>query len=968
VSIYNIKNIKQKIKNIKQKIKNIKEKIKNIKKIKQKIKNIKENIKKKQQQYKMIAVDSKTTTPNKSKKLLILGHYDGLYKEIILSLFPNDEILFIRYSDLSRFNPNDYYCLIMISDANYSFDSFFTNFVSILTKFTGPKIAFNIFIQNKKYIRHFDHIFTPDYYSLSTLQSILGSQRVHYSPDILLSYSPPNLSTNPNRKKIGIFISQPNSHMIQDVKTFVNSISNDYTIQIYSKENLFSRSKFIVTDLNTYTFKELIQILNSLDFVICTTYSVLLLSIIVKKKFMHISDDYKSLSLFKQMSLLNYHPSQNTNIYSLYLKIISDSDIINTHVQNFLSLQLNISSQISSLIQPYRIGLKQYIINYVEETKNYHNSARLLNYYILGYIDILSLDVIINKLKFDVPQGIDESIQYLKQLHEDSLISYPIKRISHGDWKQCFHLNCDRISDISLFVRLEDYHSYKNAHYGLGAWFQSCQELSKLNSKTNDGNNNGIFCDMYLDQTFHWRKTYNSYLGLIPYTFPWCGFIHHTANTSYSDYNTKILFDIPEFIQSLYTCVKLFVLSEPLAEYVRTRLSALPYSSHITVHTLMHPVANPTKYFSIKKYNKNINKKLINIGTWMRNPFTIYSLNVPIQKAILIGKDMLDHLPPQPINIIYSGPKQTTTPDTYVLENSISILSFTESNITTDENPDTFDPVSLYNPNNNFDPVSLYNPNNNFDPISLYNPNNNFDPISLYNPNPDHEFKTSTLNHDSIQITEIQDTLNPPQNFNETLQINSNKNPLDTNSQDKKPCRDKKHSARWLKMFIEWLHEKNISVERYDDGNLYINDTGLDLNNMSEEEKYVKNLEFVHDLNIQVNDMINNVIEIPFQSDENYDMLLDKNVVFLNLVDAAAVNTVLECIIRRTPIIINKIPGTVALLGENYPSYYTNVQQIPNLLSKENIIQTTQYLSQKQTSKIEQFINQIQQLTPQNIF
>jgi hypothetical protein len=38
-------------------------------------------------------------------------------------------------------------------------------------------------------------------------------------------------------------------------------------------------------------------------------------------------------------------------------------------------------------------------------------------------------------------------------------------------------------------------------------------------------------------------------------------------------------------------------------------------------------------------------------------------------------------------------------------------------------------------------------------------------------------------------------------------------------------------------------------------------------------------------------------------------------------VDASAVNTLLECVIRNTPIIVNKIPAIVEILGENYPLY-----------------------------------------------
>jgi len=57
-------------------------------------------------------------------------------------------------------------------------------------------------------------------------------------------------------------------------------------------------------------------------------------------------------------------------------------------------------------------------------------------------------------------------------------------------------------------------------------------------------------------------------------------------------------------------------------------------------------------------------------------------------------------------------------------------------------------------------------------------------------------------------------------------------------------------------------------------------------------------------------------------NNEKYDHFLSENIVFLKLVDAAAVNTVIECIVRCTPIIINKLPAISELLGENYPLYF----------------------------------------------
>ena len=77
---------------------------------------------------------------------------------------------------------------------------------------------------------------------------------------------------------------------------------------------------------------------------------------------------------------------------------------------------------------------------------------------------------------------------------------------------------------------------------------------------------------------------------------------------------------------------------------------------------------------------------------------------------------------------------------------------------------------------------------------------------------------------------------------------------------------------------------------------------------------------------------------------QEYDELLSTNIVFINLFDAAANNTVVECIIRNTPIIVNKVEGVVDYLGENYPLYFTNLDEIHDLLNLDKIISAHQYL------------------------
>lgn len=78
---------------------------------------------------------------------------------------------------------------------------------------------------------------------------------------------------------------------------------------------------------------------------------------------------------------------------------------------------------------------------------------------------------------------------------------------------------------------------------------------------------------------------------------------------------------------------------------------------------------------------------------------------------------------------------------------------------------------------------------------------------------------------------------------------------------------------------------------------------------------------------------------------EEYDELLTQNIAFLDLFDAAANNTVVECIVRNTPLLVNKVGGVIDYLGEDYPLYYKDHSEIQSLLTVEKIREGYEYLA-----------------------
>jgi len=77
---------------------------------------------------------------------------------------------------------------------------------------------------------------------------------------------------------------------------------------------------------------------------------------------------------------------------------------------------------------------------------------------------------------------------------------------------------------------------------------------------------------------------------------------------------------------------------------------------------------------------------------------------------------------------------------------------------------------------------------------------------------------------------------------------------------------------------------------------------------------------------------------------DEYDDFLEKNIVFIDLVDSAANNTVLECIVRNTPIILNRTPGVLEYLGTEYPLYFRKLNEVAGLLTIKKLQAAHDYL------------------------
>jgi len=98
---------------------------------------------------------------------------------------------------------------------------------------------------------------------------------------------------------------------------------------------------------------------------------------------------------------------------------------------------------------------------------------------------------------------------------------------------------------------------------------------------------------------------------------------------------------------------------------------------------------------------------------------------------------------------------------------------------------------------------------------------------------------------------------------------------------------------------------------------------------------------------------------------DDYDDMLSKNIVFINLLNASACNTLIECVVRNTPILINRLEAVEEILGPNYPFYYDSIQEAGELATDINKIKETHiYLTKldKTNLSIKTFITEFEKI------
>ncbi|MGE0449788.1 MAG: glycosyltransferase family 2 protein [Vicinamibacterales bacterium] len=138
----------------------------------------------------------------------------------------------------------------------------------------------------------------------------------------------------------------------------------------------------------------------------------------------------------------------------------------------------------------------------------------------------------------------------------------------------------------------------------------------------------GVWVDAFVEHTF-------DSAGTAPgpaHERPWVGFLHNPPNMPdwfVSSQSPQHLLVSDAFRSSLRHCLGLFCLSEHLAAWWRARVDA-------PIDVVRLPTGEPAAAFSLERFSGNAQKRIVQIGSWLRKLHAIHYLPVRrLQRAIV---------------------------------------------------------------------------------------------------------------------------------------------------------------------------------------------------------------------------------------------------------------------------------------------------------------------------------------------
>lgn len=621
------------------------------------------------------------------KRLLVLGFYDKgnlgdeMFQETLPLLVPDFNCYFSATDDFK--GVVDEYDAVICGAGDIFNEYFMSKIEQILMTsrnvykkpvyILGMGIPYPSMFQTH-YLSLFDHVFLRETTDLPELTRRIGGRYAHALPDMAFLKKP--LAWTPARasaKSIGVFLAQPMRvaegyiDSVVELLEHVSQFGNLKFIRFNCSDNPKEDDKFIqndienllrfkgitvYNDLTVYTTDQVLEMMTEFDFAICARFHAHIYATIVGCPFISIATTRKVELFLKEEGL---HLALNTkgDYINLFNQVWEQRLPFSGKLQfiarrNHGRLQ---TRQINNLL--LRKSRRPKDVNTFEELDRnfiFESASKLLSRF-TGY-DVTGESSDVSSITDSAASKVAAHICFEITKNPGSKYEWgTIQNIKTKPWELREMINWI-IEDVNKeklreFPKLDlDFYD-QNGLNGLhrAGWQYALTYLRILNT------NRGVLCDTFADRTFLWGRWSLSEAGILPYTGMWIGFIHHTPNREHTDNNCWEMIKSTEFLQSLPTCRGIICLSEYLSQWFRDRFKELKVN--IPVVTLFHPTLFVDIKWNPLKVDWSGNIKLVNIGAWYRNPFSIYQINVPpqIQKISLKGPKMDDYFPPPSITL-----------------------------------------------------------------------------------------------------------------------------------------------------------------------------------------------------------------------------------------------------------------------------------------------------------------------------
>ncbi|WP_413167423.1 hypothetical protein ACL6C3_12145 [Capilliphycus salinus ALCB114379] len=172
-----------------------------------------------------------------------------------------------------------------------------------------------------------------------------------------------------------------------------------------------------------------------------------------------------------------------------------------------------------------------------------------------------------------------------------------------------------------------------NCDYGIhrSGWSYVINSLKPLHHPS------GIFVDGFIERKFCWGDNPGeAQNNPTPYQEPWVGFIHvppRVPKWFHYEQAPQSIFKTQLWQESLPYCQGLFCLSEYHKLWLEKRLD-------VPIISLFHPTEIPSNKFDFENFLANSDKKIVQIGWWLRKLNSIYCLPTQkLRKAILMKNE-----------------------------------------------------------------------------------------------------------------------------------------------------------------------------------------------------------------------------------------------------------------------------------------------------------------------------------------